>query len=381
MRIQTKILAKMSYKLCANCLYFIFLVTSMLLFPTIKAQTRFVQLDSWMEGHIGDLGGRAVLLIWKDGKLVYSKSENEMTSRQKRAGKFIAKRKGKDPEEVLKDFNPDTRTAIASASKWLSAALVMTFIDEGKLRITDTIGKFLPVMTDNGKGHITILDCLTHLTGIKSGDLKETRELSTKAASMEASIEAIALKPMEAKPGTAFHYSSAGLQIAAAVIEKISGRDFKTLFYERISKPCGMLHTDFGKSAVPLAAGGAISTANDYLNFLKMILNKGSFNGRQVLTATSVELMQKNYIAGKEVIYSPANAGNWGYGFGEWVMSDATGKLSDAITSPGLFGTFPWVDNKRNYAAILLTFNLKNKGRGELYHSLKQLVDTAVTLP
>jgi len=45
-------------------------------------------------------------------------------------GKFIAKRQGKNPEDVLKDYNFTRKTAIASCSKWLSAALVMTFVDE-----------------------------------------------------------------------------------------------------------------------------------------------------------------------------------------------------------------------------------------------------------
>ena len=70
--------------------------------------------------------------------------------------KFIAKRQGKDPDELLKDYDFTTRTAIASCSKWLSAALVMTFVDEGKLSLNDTIGKFLPMMTIHGKGNITI---------------------------------------------------------------------------------------------------------------------------------------------------------------------------------------------------------------------------------
>ena len=185
---------------------------------------------------------------------------------------------------------------------------------------------------------------------------------------------------MEAEPGTSFHYSSAGLQIAAAVIEKISGSNFKTLFEERIARPCNMMHTDFGSKPVPLAAGGAISTANDYINFLEMILNKGKYNGKQVIKSVSVEAMQRNYADGKKVIYSPANANDWGYGLGEWVMKDATGKPSDAVTSPGLFGSFPWVDNKKQYAGMLLTFNFNNKSRVELYHSLKQTVDTAITL-
>ena len=379
MYIQIKIIAKMAYKAKSACLYCIYFIASLLLFHTATAQTKFSGLDKWLDDHVKEMGGRAVLLIYKDG-IIYSNSENDMTRRQKIAGKMIAKRSGKNPEEVLKDYTPDSRVPIASCSKWLSAALVMTFVDEGKLQLKDTIGKFLPIMTQYGKGRITIQDCLSHMTGIKSGDQKETRELSLSATSMDEAMEGLAKKPMEAEPGTSFHYSSAGLQIAAAVIEKISGKRFKTLFAERIAWPCNMLHTDFGTKPVPLAAGGALSSANDYLNFLVMILNKGIYNGKQVLSKSSVDLMQMNYAEGKKILYTPANAVNWGYGLGEWVIKDANGKASDAVSSPGLFGSFPWVDNKRQYAAILLTFNFKNKGRAELYRSLKETVDAVVTL-
>jgi hypothetical protein len=108
-----------------------------------------------------------------------------------------------------------------------------------------------------------------------------------------------------------------------------------------------------------------------------MILNEGMFNDKQIISKNSIIEMQKNRVAkDAKVLYSPAEAGNWGYGFGEWVMDDATGnKRSKAITSPGLFGTFPWVDNDKKYCAILFTFNIKSKGRHERYTELKSLLD------
>ena len=54
------------------------------------------------------------------------------------------------------------------------------------------------------------------------------------------------------------------------------------------------------------------------------------------------------------------------------------GARSVAVTSPGLFGSFPWVDNQKKYAGFLFCFNLKSKGRNERYKELKQLVDEAL---
>ncbi|MCW3111515.1 MAG: D-alanyl-D-alanine carboxypeptidase precursor [Segetibacter sp.] len=49
--------------------------------------------------------------------------------------------------------------------------------------------------------------------------------------------------------------------------------------------------------------------------------------------------------------------------------------LSRSVTSPGLFGSFPWIDKEKKYAAFLMTFYLKSDGRNERYKELKQLVD------
>lgn len=367
----------MSKNIISICLKCTLILSFLLLLQVVQAQNNFGKVENWLNDNLEQLGGRAVLMVYKDGKIIYSKAENKMNRRQKTVSKLIAKRLGKDDSEVTQDYTTTSKIAIASCSKWLSAALVMTFVDEGKLNLDDSVGKFLPVISKNGKGKIKIWQCLSHLTGIAAGSLRESLKEMKNIHSMDEAIEKIARQPMEGEPGKTFHYSNAGLQIAGAVIEKISGKNFETLFAERIAKPCEMKNTDFGKREVPLPAGGAYSTPEDYLNFLEMILHNGRFSNKNILSDSSVIKMQQNYAKGATVAYSPAEASGWGYGFGEWVMEDAD-KRSKAVTSPGLFGSFPWVDNERKYAAVLFCFNLKNKGRGERYKELKKLVDEAI---
>jgi CubicO group peptidase (beta-lactamase class C family) len=368
----------MSYNLAQFCRKCSLIGSLLLLFQfTFAQQYNFAGADNWLKANLNKLGGRAVLVILKNGKIIYEQAKNDLSPKPKMIGKFIAKRQGKDPEQVLKDYDFTTKIAIASCSKWLSAALVMTFVDEGKLSVDDTIGKFLPVITAHQKGNITIWECLSHTTAINGGDLKESREIINQASSMDETMEKIAEQPMEGEPGKVFHYSSIGLQVAAAVIEKISGKDFKTLFKERIAVPCDMKNTDYGNGKIPVAAGGAFSTPEDYIHFLQMILQNGYYNGKQILSKESIIKMQKNYAKNARVAYIPAEAGNWGYGLGEWVMDDAVDR-SNAVTSPGLFGSFPWVDNERQYAGFLFVFNLKNKGRGKIYKELKTIVDKEV---
>lgn len=218
------------------------------------------------------------------------------------------------------------------------------------------------------------------MTGIKEPPFKELRKDMKSINSMDQAIQLIATLPEEGAPGKSFHYSSVGLQIAGAVIEKISGKSFEELFSERIAVPLGMKNTDFGKKNVALPAGGSRSTTEDYLTFLTMILNKGSFGGKQILTAQSVNDMQINRIGHDvKVEYSPAEARGLGYGYGEWVDISGKGKPSSWATSPGLFGSFPWVENEKHYCAFLMTFYLKNEGRNERYLGLKQLVDETIS--
>ena len=95
-----------------------------------------------------------------------------------------------------------------------------------------------------------------------------------------------------------------------------------------------------------------------------MILNEGEYNGKRIISKALINEMQKNRI-GRDVVVmgSPAEAGTWGYGFGEWVMDtplaiavkkDAMpdSERSKAVTSPGLFGSFPWVENEKKYCAF-----------------------------
>ena len=344
----------------------------------LSGQSHFAKLDSWMETNTKDMGGRAILVIYKDGKIIYNKSVLDMSHRQKSVNKYVARKQGVEAD--LNAYNLNSNVLVASCSKWLSAALVMTFVDEGKLRLSDTVGTWLPALSIQGKGSITISECLSHLTGIKEPSLRGRMKEMKNISSMDQAIDMIASLPMEGEPGKSFHYSNAGLQIAGAVIEKISGKSFEELFAERIAIPLGLKNTDFGKKKVAFPAGGARSTPEDYLTFLTMILQKGNFNGRQILTEKSVNEMEINRMGPDvKIEYSPTEAKGLGYGFGEWVVKNTeVEKPSGWSTSPGLFGSFPWVDNEKQYCAFLMTFYLKNKGRNDRYLGLKKLVDGSI---
>ena len=365
----------MSFLKIKNCLKGIVVLSFMLFFHVLNAQNNFTEVDNWMKDNLNEIGGRAVVLIYKDGKIIYSNSLNNLSEKQKRIGKLLAKRRG--TEYNPKDFTPDTRLRIASSSKWLTAALVMTFVDEGKLNLNDSIGKYLPIFTKYGKGSIKVWHCLSHLTGIYQASLQESLKEINSFNNMNEAMNFLAQQPIEGEAGKTFHYGNVGLQIAAAIIEKIAGENFEKLFAERIAKPLQMKQTDFGNKSFVLAAGGAFSTTNEYMNFLIMILNKGVFQGKRILSENAVFEMQKNRIANATIQYSPAKDKNFGYGFGEWIEKE-NNNFSEVVSSPGILGSLPLVDNKRKYCAFLMTENLNYNGRQERNALLIKAINKAI---
>ena len=293
------------------------------------------------------------MLVYKDGKIIYEKN--------------------------LGLYNKTTIEPIASCSKWLTAALVMTFVDEGRLSLNDTIGKFLPIYSKYHKGYIKLWNCLSHTTGIESekfsfASVVKRRELN----SLADEVDEFAAKNQVAKPGEQFFYSNTGLNIAGRILEVVSGKNFETLFQQRIAVPLGMKNTSF-KSPLPAnPSGGAKSSAEDYLNFLVMILNKGEFNGKRILTPHTISLMQKNYTQKAQTLYSPEQAIGLHYGLGEWIFETDQLNNTTMVASPGLFGTFPVVNIKNNYAAILLVKNLKSSTRRETDTQIIAAIDEAL---
>jgi len=326
-----------------------------LLFQTTIAQYNFSKVDKQLEENEKLLGGNINALIWKDGKIIYQKQIGNM--------------------------GVDKIIPIASCSKWLSAALVMSFVDEKKLSLEDTIGKFLPIFTHYGKGNIKIKNCLSHTTGIESKPLNLFTMLDeSNYPSLEAQVNYFAKnKKIITAPGTEFSYSSIGLSIAARVIEIISNKSFEELFHERIAKPLGMLNTSFGKDGLVSPSGGAKSTAHDYINFLVMILNKGMYEEKKILSEKSITIMQQAQTNSSMIRYAPKGAEGFNYAFGEWVQETDKNGNSIVLTSPGFFGSWPYVDNCRNYAALFFVkkFFITEKIK-EAYINIKKTIDEQI---
>ena len=216
------------------------------------------------------------------------------------------------------------------------------------------------------------------MTGIEDeGNLFKKLLQRKKFSSLEEEVNSFAAREIRANPGTDFWYGNIGLNIAARVLEVVSKKKFDILIKQKLLNPLGMRKTSFSTldGTAPNPSGGAISTAEDYMKFLVMLLNKGKYNGVQILSESSAEQLLQPQTKPELVRYSPKSAEGFGYAFGNWVLEKDDKGNTTAAASPGLFGTWPMIDICRGYAYLVFVKSLLGEERANVHMDLKKVVD------
>jgi len=345
----------MSHNLRSTCLKVSTLFFFLLFFQFSNAQYDLSGLDAKYQQYHQALGRNVVMLVYKDGKTIYSKEETE--------------------------FKANTQAPIAAASQWFTAALVMTFVDEGKISLDDKVSKYIPLFSDYSKGFITIRQCLTHMTGIKGDQTMAVILRSNVYPSLEEEVNAFASKhSIQTNAGVEFRYSNIGPNIAGRILEIVSKRNFEQLIQQRLFRPLAMRNStfqpDYDKPANP--ANGALSSAGDYINFLSMLLNKGMFKGKRVLSEKAIAEMEQMQVDAPLIKYAPKAGEGLTYGLGQWILEkDASGK-STSVAGPGLYGTWPMIDMCRGYACVVFVKSLLSEQNKAMYMDIKNTIDAQI---
>jgi len=329
-----------------------FVAGLLLLLQPVFAQYNFNELDESLKQNQKLLGNNIAAVIWKGDTIVYKKE--------------------------LGDFNAKTAAPLASASKWLTAALVMIFVEEGKIGLDDKITKWLPEYARYGKNYITIRLCLSHMTGIQQDEKLIARIFDRKKfSSLEDEVNSFAAHEIQTNPGTEFRYGDIGIDIAGRVLEVVSKKRFDLLIRQKLFVPLGMRRTTFSdmEGGAVNPSGGAQSTADDYIKFLSMLLHKGKAGDKQILSEESVNQLIQVFVTPDKIKFAPKSMQGYSYALGSWVISsDASGKTT-IIACPGLFGTLPLIDYCRGYAFIILTKSLLNEEKPQAYTTIKEVID------
>lgn len=325
--------------------------------PARPAEYDFTNVDRILERISPKHGGIALVLV-TDDNVIYRQSFGRHT--------------------------PETVVPIASASKWLSGAVIMTLVDEGKLSLDDPVSKYLPEFSGD-KANITIRQLFAHTSGLPS----ETRCRNDKTTSLERCASEIARLRLSATPGEEFFYAGVSMHVAGRVAEVVTGKSWNDLFVERIAQPLGMTKTDFfayGPTANPRPAGDARSSADDYARFLQMLLAEGKFDGRQILSARAVAELHSDQTRGARIEYTiyekhrdlDPDLPLARYGVGVWRERVTNGQLQE-LSSQGALGFTPWIDVQRKYGGVISvrsSFSRIMPDYLELKKEIRRIIDT-----
>ncbi len=294
----------------------------------------------------------------------------------------------------------DSIFRIYSMTKPITGVAMMMLLEEGKWQLNDPVAKYIPEFADlkvygtDANGNVvmkdqvhpvTMRELMSHTGGFTYGFISNTpvdklqreADILNVNNTLEEMIKRVAKLPLNAQPGSEWHYSIS-VDIQGYIVQKLSGMPFEEFLERRIFKPLSMVDTGFyvpadklkrlaefysygkdgrlevvrgglnhdfsAKPALSSGGGGLVSTAADYMRFCQMLLNGGKLDGVRLLSPRSVELMRTNVLPPAMPTLSPGS----GFGLDFAVYSDvvAAGGYYGKGTYywGGAAGTWFWID-------------------------------------
>ena len=341
---------------------------------------------------------------------------------------------GQLDKESNKSMSDDTIFRIYSMTKPIICVALMTLYEQGKFHLTDPVAKFIPafdylkVLACDKTGEPkevdlarppTVRSLLTHTSGLSYDFLEDypVAELYRQAGilnnadrTLEELVHELSRMPLAFQPESRWHYSL-GIDVAARLIEIISGQPLEQFLKEHIFDPLGMVDTGFSVAAeeqyriatmyglpdlfspnmtmsklfeawskgfneqidvsatypalksVAFARGGhgLFSTIWDYLRFAQMLLNQGELTGVRILGRKTVNLLHTNYLHADLLPYVIADPPAYGYGFGLGSRVLLNVSESEKLGSVGEYGwagaakTYYWIDPQEEIIGILMS--------------------------
>ena len=311
----------------------------------------------------------------------------------------------------------DTIGWIASMTKALTGTAAMLLVEQGRLELDRPAADWVPELSeaqvlegfaDDGspltrppRRPITLRHLLTHTAGFSYEIWSEEiiRYQEAKGLPGIISCQNAALNtPLLSDPGERWEY---GINIdwAGKMVETVSGRRLGAYMQEHIFEPLGMRDTAFKLSPdmrarlakihqrgeddgftaldfeIPqepefdMGGGGLYGTVGDYLKFVRMILNRGAADGRQVLQPETVDAMARNQMGecrvrpvktampslSPDAEFFPGMPKTWGFSFMINTEQAPTGRTAGSLAWAGLANSYYWIDPKKGVGGVYLT--------------------------
>ncbi|HXN65947.1 MAG TPA: serine hydrolase domain-containing protein [Candidatus Acidoferrales bacterium] len=316
----------------------------------------------------------------------------------------------------------DTIFRIASMTKPITAVATMILVEESKLHLDEPVDRLLPELANRNvlkrvdgplddtvpaRRSITVRDLLTFQLGLgfllappdTHPIVKAMYERGVGVTPFPAEmphspdewIRHLGTLPLIYQPGESWLYHT-GSDALGVLIARAAGRPLETFFRERIFEPLGMKDTSFyvpsdkldrfvscysfnprtkkldlidppngqwsHRPAFPACGSGLVSTVDDYLAFARMMLNKGTYGPKRLVSASSIEMMTTNKLPPDQQQKGRLILGeNMGWGFGVSVLTkpDGLAKRAGRYGWNGGLGSSWWNDPNEGLIAIILT--------------------------
>ncbi|PYS72181.1 MAG: hypothetical protein DMF73_08955, partial [Acidobacteria bacterium] len=346
-------------------------------------------MDAVIQAAIGkkELPG-AVVLVGRHGKIVWRKAYG-----------------ARAVEPQREPMTTDTIFDLASLTKVVATTTsIMILIEQGKIRLGDSVVQFIPEMKGEGRDAITIEQLLTHMTGFAPDfDLRD------RWTGYDEAIKRLYREPLRSQPGTRFVYSDINYVALGEVVHRVSGLMLDEFARRNIFGPLGMRDTGFrpdpklrpriaptekrrgqmnylGDSGADAGSEGELwlrgevhdptsfrmggvaghaglfSTADDLAIFGQTLLNGGVYNGARVLSPLTIAIMTQPHAVSES---GAARGLGW-----DIASSFATNKGDlfplGSFGHTGFTGTSIWIDPASDSFVIFLSNRVHPDGKGDV---------------
>jgi len=290
------------------------------------------------------------LMVLKDGKKVYERYDT-----------------GHDADE---------QHAFWSASKTFTAVAVGFAVQDGLLKVDDKVISFfpdedLPEQRSEWLKQLTVKDLLIMASGLGTDGITHTRSLTWKNPARE-----VFAVPMKFKPGSKWEYNSMNTYLLSEIVQKLTGMKTSEYLNVKLFRPLGINHWEWEESADGVTAGGwgLYATTETLAKFGQFLLQKGMWNGSQLLNASWIEdlsscqILQRDpeKLSAKEREEFARNESRQGYGYQVWRCTH------NAYRVDGAHAQFSIVIPEKN-AVIAVTAKLV-KGKPNFMEKLWEIV-------
>ena len=263
---------------------------------------------------------------------------------------------------------------IASLTKVVATTpAVMKLIDGGHITLLDTLGHWFPEFKDSKHKNVNIINLMTHTSGLTDFEISADQ-------AMKAAIERAAAENSQLEPGNSFKYADINFILLGELVYRVSGKPLDIYCREELFMPLQTPETMFlptvnlaGRIAPTLGiesgtvqdrnarhlgsvAGhaGLFSSAQDLARFARLMLDRGTLDGRKILSERAVKLMTSPFISRNGTV---ARGLGWDI---DSPYSAPKGRLFSEASfgHTGYSGSSIWIDPKQDLFVIVLTNRL-----------------------